>query len=52
MTNEIVQTKTQSRVLIDHVYHSPVDVYEVRIRRLIGLILMAFLFLFVWIAYS
>lgn len=36
MSTEVTHTKTKYKVLTDRVYASPVDEYEVRMRRVIG----------------
>ena len=43
MSNEVVQTKTKYKVLTDRVYESPVDVYEVQVRRKIGFVMLGIL---------
>ena len=51
MSNEVVQTKTKYKGLTDRVYESPVDVYEVQIRRKIAWGMLGVLVLFLAIMF-
>lgn len=45
MASEVTHTRTKDRILTDAVYKSPVDQQEMRMRRVIGLVILGIIVL-------